>query len=763
MAEDIKKFTFEVEIKDADGNKKVVKEVTQSVQDYRDALKKAQEQAANAPLNSEEWKEATLRVDELTEATEQAEKASEDYLKSLKDLGDGIEDTNEKSKSMGDKLAAIPGPVGKAVQSFQGLGKAFKLIVANPVGLIIVAITTAVTALFKAFTSTKKGAEQWQQVMAALGAVLDVVRDALVKVVDVIIGAVTDFDSFYENTLVPIGDWFRDLSTVVVNQVLKGWNNLKIGLNNLRIGFNELLGDEEEAAELRARNNELINENLELTKEQEDAAKRVVKPFVEAGKAIRDMYNEATEEGKRAAELTAELQRIDDAQRELNVRRAEQNALIAEAKRAMTDETLTFEERMEAAQTAFAAEQALLDEELSLNQRRLKVLEELASMSDSSAETLQEIADLEITIAQQREQSANKQKELADTTKGLQEQEKARLQSVADFRSSLEASALDEAKAREEEELRLMKEANIKKLDELKVEGEEREELLLAIEEDYQRKKADLQKKYDQEEINRQLALLDKKMENLDMASLEDVNKARELFDEKLNLELSNLNLTEEEKAEIKNKYAKIQEQIDKDVANAQIDASLGALQALATIGGEESGLAKASGIAIALINAYRAISETLAAKSILPEPFGSIAKGVSAAAIGVNAFKQVRSIAGIDTNGPKSQAAAVKGKVQRLSTGGIVTGEGTGTSDSIPTMLSNGEAVINARSTAAFLPLLSNINRLGGGVGFDTSSLNSSAPTSNDYTPVIKTYVVSSDVSSQQELDRQIKSRSVV
>lgn len=743
---EIKKFTFEVEIKDAEGNSKTIQKTTESVKDYRDALSQAQKQADEAPLNSKEWKEATKRVDELSDATKQAEQSSMGFM---------------------DKLSAIPGPMGQVIQGVKGFGSALKILAANPIGLVITAISVAVTALFKAFTSTKKGAEQLQQVTAGLSAVMDVLRDVLVVVAEKLISAITDpkqaWEDFYNNTLIPVGEWFSDLGTIVFNQLFKGFNNLKIAINKLRISFNELTGDEEEAAELREKNNELIEQNIELTKEQEEAGKRVAKPFIEAGKAIRDTFNEALTEGKAAAALTATLQQLDDAQRELNVRRAEQNALIAETKRQITDETLTYEERMAAAQTAFAAEQALLNEELALNEKRLATMKALAAMSDSSKETLDEIANLEITIAQQREQSANKQKELADTTKSLQQQEKARLQSVADFRSSLEASALEEAKMREEKELQNMKEANIKKLDELKVEGEERESLLLAIEEDYQRKKADIQKKYDQEEINRQLALLDKKMANLDMASLEDVNKAKALFDEKLDLELSNQNLTEEERTEIKRQYAAIQEKIDRDTANAQIDSSIAALEALATIGGEESALAKASGIAVALINAYRSISEILAAKSILPEPFGSIQKGISATAIGVSAFKQVKAIAGIDTNGPKAKAAAVKGKITRLAGGGIVTGEGTSTSDSIPAMLSNGESVINARSTSLFGGLLSTINQLGGGVSFDANSLNPSTPSANNETPILKTYVVSSDVTSQQQLDRQIKSRSLV
>ena len=46
-----------------------------------------------------------------------------------------------------------------------------------------------------------------------------------------------------------------------------------------------------------------------------------------------------------------------------------------------------------------------------------------------------------------------------------------------------------------------------------------------------------------------------------------------------------------------------------------------------------------------------------------------------------------------------------------RNATGGYISGPGTGTSDSIPTMLSNGEYVINAKATKDNLALLSAIN----------------------------------------------------
>jgi hypothetical protein len=49
--------------------------------------------------------------------------------------------------------------------------------------------------------------------------------------------------------------------------------------------------------------------------------------------------------------------------------------------------------------------------------------------------------------------------------------------------------------------------------------------------------------------------------------------------------------------------------------------------------------------------------------------------------------------------------------KIPTFAKGGLVTGQGTGTSDSIPAMLSNGEFVMNAESVRKFFPILQAMN----------------------------------------------------
>jgi uncharacterized membrane protein YfcA len=93
--------------------------------------------------------------------------------------------------------------------------------------------------------------------------------------------------------------------------------------------------------------------------------------------------------------------------------------------------------------------------------------------------------------------------------------------------------------------------------------------------------------------------------------------------------------------------------------------------------------------------------------------------------------------------------AETAKASGSKFATGGLVTGMGTSTSDSIMANLSNGESVINAKSTAMFGNLLSNINQAGGGVAFANQ---------NNANPIFKTYVVASEMTSQIEANLKLK-----
>jgi hypothetical protein len=124
--------------------------------------------------------------------------------------------------------------------------------------------------------------------------------------------------------------------------------------------------------------------------------------------------------------------------------------------------------------------------------------------------------------------------------------------------------------------------------------------------------------------------------------------------------------------------------------------------------GSENSALAKAAkvlALAEIMVNMGKAIAAAIAAGAGLtfPANLGAIASGVAAVTTGIaSAIKTVKSA--------------------KFATGGYVSGSGNGTSDNIPAMLSNGESVMTANSTAMFAPILSAINTMGGGVPISTA-----------------------------------------
>ena len=106
------------------------------------------------------------------------------------------------------------------------------------------------------------------------------------------------------------------------------------------------------------------------------------------------------------------------------------------------------------------------------------------------------------------------------------------------------------------------------------------------------------------------------------------------------------------------------------------------------------------------------------------------------------------KAIAEIDNASTDAGGDSAK-PTSKFATGGLVQGMGTSTSDSIIANLSNGESVINAKSTAMFGNLLSSINEAGGGVSFANK---------NQANPIFKTYVVASEMTSQIEANLKLK-----
>lgn len=178
---------------------------------------------------------------------------------------------------------------------------------------------------------------------------------------------------------------------------------------------------------------------------------------------------------------------------------------------------------------------------------------------------------------------------------------------------------------------------------------------------------------------------------------------------------------TEEYEAEViaaKQKSAEAQKKtndviLKNEQAKAQAMKAItgGLTQLLDTLGESNSAFAKMSKIitlAQIAIDTGKALSAGIASASSMPFPANLAAIATTVATILANVATAISTV-----------------KSAKFATGGKVTGPGTGTSDSIPAMLSNGEFVMTAAATRMFEPLLMTMNNIGRGVPMQV--LNSS------------------------------------
>ncbi|WP_347293888.1 phage tail tape measure protein [uncultured Duncaniella sp.] len=157
----------------------------------------------------------------------------------------------------------------------------------------------------------------------------------------------------------------------------------------------------------------------------------------------------------------------------------------------------------------------------------------------------------------------------------------------------------------------------------------------------------------------------------------------------------------------IKNEQAK---------AQALKDITGGLTKLLDTLGESNEAFAKMSKIitlAQISIDTGKALSAGINSASSMPFPANLAAIATTVATILANIATAISTV-----------------KSAKFAQGGKVTGPGTGTSDSIPAMLSNGEFVMTAAATKMFEPLLMTMNNIGRGVPMQV--LNSSQSINN-------------------------------
>lgn len=236
---------------------------------------------------------------------------------------------------------------------------------------------------------------------------------------------------------------------------------------------------------------------------------------------------------------------------------------------------------------------------------------------------------------------------------------------------------------------------------------------------------AELEKSF---EANKQYADNIEELERRKNEAITALNKARadEISDinakvskeeeDRLAKELADKKAAEAEKARLEKEAAELiaktreDEEKKREALYSATSSMFSAMSDMisATSESEEEAARRGKVLALAEIafNTGVAIAEGVASASAAPFPFNLAAIVTTIATVLSNIATATKTV----------QAA-------KFADGGLVTGPGTATSDSIPAMLSNGESVMTAEATSMFGPMLSAFNQMGGGVPISQNS----------------------------------------
>lgn len=618
-----------------------------------------------------------------------------------------LKDSTENAADYSGVLGIIDKKTGGAISGFTnltktvgGATKGFNLMKVAIIGTGIGLLLIALTSLSAAFTSNEKGQKQFSKLMGVIGAITSVFVDRLASLGS---GLIDLFTSPIK-TLKGFGASIKEFVMDKVDAVVKSLGFLGSAISKLFDG--DLTGALEDAGKGIVGLNEALNPAVILTKALVKGTKELVK--------------ELTEEGKKAQEIADQRAEAITLERKLITERAEANRKRADLlNKAADKEKFTAKERIEFLKEAGRVEEEITNKELKLAKLKLDAKVAENKLGGSTIEDLNEEAQLRANLTNLETSKLRLQKavtaqivgairEETAEKKAATDKEIADAKAVQDFKDGLKIIDKENKFAEIEKE----KEDRILALEELKISETAKQQMIKDIEDSFKEKKKIIE---DEEKViadEKLAAFIEKETAKKQLTIEEQKNEAL--------AEAKRLNASEEQLKGIRDRYANIQAQADKNARDAKIKMASVSFMKLSDILGKNSKAGKAAAAASALINTYQGISAELATKTVTP--FGFAMKLVNIASVASIGFKSVKSILATNTK----------------SGGGSATNPAAGVS--VPSAVE----AIPPQAPAFNVVGASETNQLADAIGGQSQQ-------------PLQAFVVSGDVTTSQELERNI------
>lgn len=706
-----------------------------------DSLSGAQrenEQVGGALMNS---------INDLTGKLKEAEEATQRYYRNVGNYSNSVQDALQKMGMSGQAsmtqiistgnstvdafmdmatgAEGLKGAMATAGTAVSGLAKQLMALIATPVGAVIFAVAAAFLALKNGIQSSEERMNKFRTIVAPLQGILDGVSIVLGKVcatllnfVEIatsgiavvaklaeklpLIGGAMEEANRKTEEYINIERQRQEITKATRDEVVKSAERER-EISNLRAKFTE---KDKYSNEERLK---FLEQAIAKEKEQAEANKRLAQMRLENLQREAALADNDAEMNDKLAQAKAEVIKADtelsNKMRELNAQRVEAingiNAEVAAEKKAAEEKAKAWREAQKRKEEE--QKQALNTEEQLWREYEDALLDLIKDGYEKQKQVVatqyqREIEDLKKRLKEEENLTVSARDAI---NKLIIAKQKEMNQQIAE----IDKQATDEQIQRDAE--RLQKKADTEKLN-----LENRlASVMEGTEEFFNLRKQQIDLEYKQE-ADRLKALHEQELAAIDAldVSEEEKNQMRleqkAWYDEQMRSLGIKRNEAEAKLAEDRKKIVSAETQMKLAAYNALksgIDAMAQHSKAFAI-------MSKTIALAEIAINTGKAIAAGVSQAMSVPFPANLVAIATTVATVLANVASAISTV--------KSAKFAKGGRVdtRQYASGGDVRGAGTGTSDSIHAMLSNGESVMTAAATSMYAPVLSAMNQSAGG-----------------------------------------------
>ena len=694
------------------------------------------------------------KINEVTDALKGGEEETQRYYRNVGNYEEAIKSAVASNIPFigtliqtQDEMGSVKAGAVAAGAAVKNFSKTLLALLANPIVAILTAISVVIMAVAKGLKSSEENTSRWNAVLAPLKMVLDAVGKVLQIVASGILSVVESGGKMMEwitkqlEKLPVLGKYVAEVNkeyeryiTMAKEQAAidRDTRNLQVqnAKNALQIATLKAKADDELNVSAKERMEAIREANRleeEASKKNYELAKRRYELMVQQNAMAENTKETNDAIAQAEVEMYNALTEYQDKRGELLGREVSLANEIKSAEKEKSDAAIASKQKE--VEAVRAAEDAML---ALVKDKREQVRKEIEFTYSRQIEDLRARLNTETDLTVKARQAINDQIKALEQKKAaeLQKLSEEELQKEIDNRSKLISLQLEAVKKGSEQEYQLRMQQLLVQRDAELADKELTEQMKLAIVDKYNRQIDDLVAQHEKEISEKQQEAVRVRMENEIMQLQQSGASELDILQEQAAQKLELLNSIQQQEGEseqefLNRKLLANQEYIDakKAIAEKEVEIEQAKYEAISSIASGLSSVFEALGDSN---KGFAILSKTLALAEIAINTGKAIAAGV-AQAQSVPFPANIAAIATTVTTILANIATAINTvKSAKFATGGLVTGPGTGTSDSIPAQLSNGESVMTARATSMFAPLLSSFNQMGGGVPINVTQTSS-------------------------------------